>query len=83
MIPRPYSSRVLALCEPTFRGGCTKGASGTVTLAGLASIGWVASVNFIIDSDHRWLLLALAALWGAALALCWLEGGGGRRTTDA
>jgi hypothetical protein len=60
----------------------TKGVSGTVTLAGLASIGWMAAVNFIIDSDYRWLLLAFAALWGAALALFWFEGGGERRTTD-
>ncbi|MDQ5810677.1 MAG: hypothetical protein M3358_07990 [Actinomycetota bacterium] len=60
----------------------TKGVSGAVTLAGLTSIGWMAAVNFIIDSDYKWLLLAFAALWGAALALFWLEGGGERRTTD-
>jgi hypothetical protein len=81
MIPRPYSSMVLAPCEPTFRSRA-KGVSGPVTLAGLASIGWMAAVNLIIDSDHRWLLLAFAALWGAASALFWLEGGGARRTTD-
>ena len=74
--------RVLALCEPTFRSRA-KGISGTVTLAGLASVGWVAAVTFIIDSDHRWPLLAFGALWGAATALFWLEAGGGRRTTDA
>jgi hypothetical protein len=59
-----------------------KGVAGTVTLAGLASIGWMAAVNFVIASDYRWLLLALAALWGTAVALFWLEGGGERRTTD-
>jgi hypothetical protein len=42
----------------------------------------MAVVNFIIDSDYKWLLLAFAALWGAALALFWPEGRGERRTTD-
>jgi hypothetical protein len=41
----------------------------------------MAVVNFIIDSDYRWLLV-LAALLGAALVLSWLEGGGERRTAD-
>ncbi|MDF2701580.1 MAG: hypothetical protein K0S10_524 [Rubrobacteraceae bacterium] len=60
----------------------TKGVSGTVTLAGLASIGWMAAVNFIIDSDYKWLLLAFTVLWAVALALFWLEGGGERRIRD-
>jgi len=60
-----------------------EGVAGPVTLAGLASIGWMAVVNFVIASNYRWLLLALAALWGAAVVLFWLEGGGERRTTDA
>ncbi len=60
----------------------TKGVSGTVTLAGLESVGWMAAVNFIIDSDYKWLLLAFAALWGAALAPFWLEGRDERRTAD-
>jgi hypothetical protein len=60
----------------------TKGVFSIVTLVGLTSIGWIATVNFIIDSDYRWLLLAFAAVWGAALALFWLEGRGERRTTD-
>jgi hypothetical protein len=60
----------------------TKGVFSIVTLVGLTSIGWMATVNFIIDPDYRWLLLAFAAVWGAALALFWLEGRGERRTTD-
>ena len=60
----------------------TKGVFSIVTLAGLTSIGWMAAVNFVIDSDYKWLLLAFAAVWGAALALFWLEGRGERRTTD-
>jgi hypothetical protein len=60
----------------------TKGVFSIVTLAGLTSIDWKAAVNFIIDSDYKWLLLAFAAVWGAALALFWLEGRGERRTTN-
>jgi len=60
----------------------TKGVFSIVILAGLTSIGWMAAVNFIIDSEYKWLLLAFAAVWGAALALFWLEGRGERRTTN-
>jgi hypothetical protein len=60
----------------------TKGVFGTVTLAGLTSIGWMTAVNFVLDSDYRWLLLAIAALWGSAVALFWLEGQGERRAID-
>jgi len=59
-----------------------KGVAGTVTLARLTSIGWMAAVNFVIASDYKWLLSALAASWGAAVARFWLEGGGERRSTD-
>ena len=55
-----------------------KGVSGIVALAGLASVGWMSVVNFVIDSDFKWLLLAFAVLWGLALVLFWFE----RRNTD-
>jgi len=55
-----------------------KGVSGIVALAGLASVGWMSVVNFVIDSDFKWLLLAFAVLWGFALVLFWFE----RRNTD-
>ena len=42
-------------------------------IAGAASIGWMAVVNFIIDSDFKWSLLAMALLWAASLALFWFE----------
>jgi uncharacterized membrane protein HdeD (DUF308 family) len=42
-------------------------------IAGGASIGWMAVVNFIIDSDFKWSLLAMALLWAASLALFWFE----------
>ena len=42
-------------------------------IAGAASIGWMAVVNFIIDSDFKWSLLAMALLWAASLALFCFE----------
>lgn len=46
-------------------------AAGFATLAGLTSIGWMAFVNFLIDSDFKWLLLGFALLWAAAAASYW------------
>ena len=40
-----------------------------LALAGAASIGLMAAVNFAIRSDFRWLLLGAAALWAAATAV--------------
>jgi hypothetical protein len=40
-----------------------------LALTGLTSIGWMALVNFAIDSDSKWPLLGLAVLWGGALTL--------------
>lgn len=44
-------------------------AFAVAALAGGMSIGVMASVNFMIGSDFRWPLFALACLWGLALAL--------------
>lgn len=52
-----------------------RGAAGVVTLAGLISIGWMVVVNFIIDSDFKWLLLSLVFPWVLALLLYFLERG--------
>lgn len=41
----------------------THGAFGVIAIAGLTSIGWMSVVNFIINSDFKWLLLAFAILW--------------------
>ena len=46
-------------------------ATGIIALAGIASIGGMATVNFLIDSDFKWPLAAVAALWGLAVALSW------------
>src|SRR6266568_939568 len=48
-----------------------RGIWGIVALAGLSSVGWMTVVNFLIDSDFKWVLLALAGLWASALALFW------------
>lgn len=51
-----------------------RGARFVVALAGLTSIGWMAIVNFLIDSDFKWLLLAFNLPWIVALAVSWREG---------
>ena len=42
-----------------------------VGLASLTSIGWMAVINFMIDSDFKWLLLAFNFPWMTALILSW------------
>lgn len=50
-----------------------RGVRSIVALAGLTSIGWMAIVNFMIDSDFKWLLLAFNLPWILALLLLWRE----------
>ncbi len=50
-----------------------RGAAGIVFLTGLTSIGWMATVNFIISSDFKWVLLSFASLWLVAIALYRIE----------
>ena len=42
-------------------------------IGGGVSIGWMAVVNFTINSDFKWVLLAMALVWAASLVLFWLE----------
>lgn len=49
------------------------GSAVVVALAGLASIGTMAAVNFAIASDFRWLIRSFAVPWASALALYWRE----------
>jgi hypothetical protein len=51
-----------------FRAGGL-GAIAVVSVSGLASIGWMAVTNFLINSDFKWLILVFALPWGVALAL--------------
>ena len=57
----------------TFRARA-RGAALVVTVAGAASVGSMAFVNFLIASYFRWPLLLLALLWVLALALYLFEG---------
>ena len=50
-----------------------RGARSIVTLAGLTSVVWMAVVNFMINSDFKWLLLAFSLPWILALLLLWRE----------
>jgi hypothetical protein len=46
-----------------------RSARAAVTLASLTSMGWMAVVNFMIDSDFKWLLLGFNLPWILALIL--------------
>ena len=50
-----------------------RSAALVVAIAGLTSIGWMATVNFLINSDFKWLLLAFVLPWPTALTLFWLK----------
>ena len=50
-----------------------RGAASVVAVSGLASIGLMVVVNFVIASDFRWLILSFALPWAVALALYWIE----------
>lgn len=69
-----FSSGLLTvyIARTSFRARA-KGAVGTVALAGLASIGWMAIVNFIIASDFKWLLLAFVLPYAIAIGLFYIE----------
>lgn len=51
-----------------------RGARSVVALASLTSIGWMAVVNLMINSDFKWLLLAFNLPWIVALVVSWREG---------
>ena len=52
-----------------------RGVAGVMALAGLASIGLMAVVNFMIASDFKWLILSFDLPWVLALGLFWKERG--------
>jgi hypothetical protein len=47
------------------------GAIAVVSVSGLASIGWMVTTNFLINSDFKWLLLVFTLPWVVALVLSW------------
>jgi hypothetical protein len=62
----------ITVAATSFRARHWIAAIGALT-AGFASIGWMAIVNFEINSDFKWELFCIALLWAFSLALFWLE----------
>ena len=62
----------VTLAATAFRGHQNGAAIGAL-IGGAASIGWMAAVNFMIDSDFKWVLLGMALLWALSLVLFWFE----------
>ena len=50
-----------------------RGAGIGALVAGAASIGVMAVVNFVIESDFKWILLGIAVLWASSLLIYWRE----------
>ena len=70
-----FATGVLTLyvAHTTYRARA-RGAAVVVTVAGAASVGSMALVNFLIASDFKWPLQLLALLWVLVLALYVFEG---------
>ena len=49
-------------------------------ISDVASIGLMAAVNFMIDSDFKWTLLGIALLWAWSIVQYWIEARRGRAT---
>ena len=62
----------ITLAATSFRAH-RRGAGIGALVAGIASIGLMAGVNFAIDSDFKWLQLGMALIWPISLAVFWLE----------
>ena len=62
----------ITLAATSFRAH-KRGAALGALISGSASIGLMAAVNFTINSDFKWLLLAVAAAWAISMVLFWFE----------
>lgn len=51
-----------------------RGASWVIAIAGLSTVVLMSAVNFLLQSDFRWLLLIPAVLWVAGLVAYLAEG---------
>jgi hypothetical protein len=67
---------MVTLAATSFRAHDWRAAVG-VLIGGAASIGWMAVVNFLINSDFKWVLFGMAVLWAASLVLFVSEGADG------
>ena len=56
----------ITLAATAFRAHHWAAAAGAL-IGGTASIGWMAYVNFVINSDFKWVLLGMALLWACSL----------------
>jgi len=63
---------VITLAGTSFRAHQWGAAVGAL-IGGAASIGWMTVVNFVIDSDSKWVLLGMTFLWASSLVLFWFE----------
>ena len=63
---------LLHIAQTTFRTHSVH-ARFTVVVAALSSIGWMAIVNFLIDSNFKWLILLFNLPWIMALFFSWGE----------
>lgn len=70
-----FSSGVLTvyLAVTSYRDRAA-GAAAIAAISGCSSIGLMVAVNFMIESDFKWLLLAFALPWLVSLSLYWREG---------
>jgi hypothetical protein len=62
----------LTLAVTAFRQRCPWAVTGSI-VAGLVSIGWMAAINFMINSDFKWVLLLFAFTWAASIAAFVME----------
>ena len=60
---------VLAVCR--WLAKRERGTFAALAVAGAASVGLISAINFLLNSDFRWLLLLPALLWLLGLA-CYL-----------
>lgn len=62
----------ITLAATAFRAHNWAAAAGAL-IGGAASIGWMAYVNFVINSDFKWVLLGMALLWACSLIVFLIE----------
>lgn len=66
---------LIALAATAFRTRLPAAVAGAL-VGGASSIGLMAVVNFMIDSDFKWALLAGALVWALSLVVFWFESDG-------
>lgn len=59
---------VIFISQTSFRAR-TPGSFAIVIIAGVSSIGLMVGVNFLIDSDFKWMLLVFILPWAISLTL--------------